>query len=130
MNSFRNNRLRNFSVPMSTNWLHIDLAEAKGKQERYERWHDGPHDLLPWLNHLLAIADRAYGEFEQHAGDLKSPRGAKTELVANTIETNVGEFGRNDLERACPAISRLRLRYLTVAKMCIRDRDHPDPIYQ
>jgi hypothetical protein len=33
MNSFRNNRLRNFSVPMSTNWQLNDLAEFKGKQE-------------------------------------------------------------------------------------------------
>jgi hypothetical protein len=35
MNSFRNHRLRDFSVPMSTNWLLNDLAEAKGKQELY-----------------------------------------------------------------------------------------------
>ena len=33
MNSFRNHRLRDFSVPMSTNWLLNDLAEAKGRQE-------------------------------------------------------------------------------------------------
>jgi hypothetical protein len=32
MNSFRNHRLRDFSVPMSTNWLLNDLAEAKGRQ--------------------------------------------------------------------------------------------------
>ena len=37
MNSFRNQRLRNFLVPMSTNWLLNDLAEAKGKQELYTR---------------------------------------------------------------------------------------------
>src|ERR1039457_6614242 len=37
MNSFRNHRLRDFSVPMSTNWLLNDLAEAKGKQELYTR---------------------------------------------------------------------------------------------
>jgi hypothetical protein len=37
MNSFRNNRLRDFAVPMSTNWLLNDLAEAKGKQEHYTR---------------------------------------------------------------------------------------------
>jgi Fic family protein len=37
MNSFRNHRLRDFAVPMSTNWLLNDLAEAKGKQELYTR---------------------------------------------------------------------------------------------
>jgi hypothetical protein len=29
MNSFRNHRLRDFSVPMSTNWLLNDLADGK-----------------------------------------------------------------------------------------------------
>src|ERR1019366_89147 len=33
----RNHRLRDFAVPMSTNWLLNDLAEAKGKQELYTR---------------------------------------------------------------------------------------------
>ena len=37
MNSFRNHRLRGFSVPMSTNWLLNDLAEAKGRQALYTR---------------------------------------------------------------------------------------------
>jgi Fic family protein len=37
MMTFRNNRLRDFAVPMSTNWLLNDLAEAKGKQELYTR---------------------------------------------------------------------------------------------
>ena len=37
MNSFRNHRLRYFSVPMSTNWLLNDFAEARGKQALYTR---------------------------------------------------------------------------------------------
>ena len=37
MNSFRNHRLRDFAVPMSTNWLLNDLAEARGKQALYTR---------------------------------------------------------------------------------------------
>ena len=37
MNSFRNHRLRDCAVPMSTNWLLNDLAEAKGRQELYTR---------------------------------------------------------------------------------------------
>jgi hypothetical protein len=37
MMTFRNHRLRDFTVPMSTNWLLNDLAEAKGKQELYTR---------------------------------------------------------------------------------------------
>jgi hypothetical protein len=37
MMTFRNHRLRDFAVPMGTNWLLNDLAEAKGKQELYTR---------------------------------------------------------------------------------------------
>jgi Fic family protein len=37
MNSFRDHRLRDFAVPMSTAWLLNDIAEAKGKQELYTR---------------------------------------------------------------------------------------------
>src|ERR1051325_953351 len=37
MMSFRDNRLRDFAVPMSTNWLLNDIAEARGKQELYTR---------------------------------------------------------------------------------------------
>ena len=32
MNSFRNHRLRDFAVPMSTNWLLNDLAEDKDRR--------------------------------------------------------------------------------------------------
>jgi len=37
MNSFLNHRLRDFAVPMSTNALLNDIAEAKGRQTLYTR---------------------------------------------------------------------------------------------
>ena len=37
MNSFRNQRLRDHALPMSTAWLLNDIAEAKGKQELFTR---------------------------------------------------------------------------------------------
>lgn len=88
-------------------------------QKSSHRWHDSKHNLLPWLNHFLAIARRAYGEFEERAGQMKSKRGAKTALVEHVIESTVGEFGITELERACPGVSRdmirLRLRDLKAA---------------
>ena len=36
MHSFRDNRLRDHRLPMSTAWLLNDIAEYKGKQERLE----------------------------------------------------------------------------------------------
>ncbi len=35
MNSFRNHRLRDLTLPTSTTWLLTDIAEAKGKQKLY-----------------------------------------------------------------------------------------------
>jgi Fic family protein len=81
-------------------------------QQSSQHWHDGKHDFLPWLNHFLAIVRRAYGEFEQRAGEVKSKRGAKTELVEHAIEATTGEFGITDLERACPGVSRDMIRRL------------------
>ena len=37
MNSFRNHRLRDLTLPTSTAWLLTDIAEAKGKQELFTR---------------------------------------------------------------------------------------------
>jgi Fic family protein len=107
-------------------YVSLERLVEEAKEDYYhalqassQRWHDSQHDLLPWLNHFLAIARRAYGEFEQRAGDMKSRRGAKTELVDHAIEATFGEFGITDLERACPGVSRdlirLRLRDLKAA---------------
>lgn len=37
MNSFRDNRLCDYEIPMGTAWLLTDIAEHKGKQELYSR---------------------------------------------------------------------------------------------
>ncbi len=69
-------------------------------------WHDGKHDLLPWLNYFLAIVRRAYVQLEERAGRVKSPRGAKTEFVLQAIRSQPGDFRLADLERACPGVGR------------------------
>ncbi len=74
-------------------------------QESSQHWHDGKHDLLPWLNHFLAIARRAYGEFERRAGQVKAPRGAKTALVEAAIDAQTGPFRISDIRQACPGVS-------------------------
>ncbi len=69
-------------------------------------WHEGKHDLLPWLNYFLTVLRRAYIQFEERAGQMKSPRGAKTALVEAAVQSMVGEFNLADVERACPGVSR------------------------
>jgi Fic family protein len=71
-----------------------------------EGWHDSRHDLLPWLQHFLAILRRAYRELESRLGEVKSARGAKTALLEAAIARFPGEFSLADLERAAPGVSR------------------------
>jgi hypothetical protein len=81
-------------------------------QKSSQRWHDSKHDLLPWLNHFLAIARRAYGELEEHAGQVKAPRGAKAGIVLTAIRQQLGDFRLTDIEHACPGVGREWIRSL------------------
>jgi hypothetical protein len=90
------NTLRLFShvgitVPAATSWYLADLGEARGKQE-------------------LFILKAAYKEFAERVGDIKAPRGAKTEQILAGIGRFVGEFTVSQLEQACPGISRDMIR--------------------
>ncbi len=73
-------------------------------------WHQGRHDLFPWLNYFLTIVRRAYREFEERVGQVKSPRGAKTVLVQAAIDAFPGQFTLGELERMCPGVSRDMIR--------------------
>src|SRR5207248_9731757 len=66
---------------------------------------EGKHDLLPWLNYFLAILRRAYVQFEERAGQVKSPRGAKSELVLAAIRAAPNPFRVADLQHTCPGVS-------------------------
>jgi Fic family protein len=75
-----------------------------------EHWHEGRHDPWPYINYVLYILKAVYREFEQRVGQMKSPRGAKTELIESAIRTFPAEFTLGDLERACPGVSRDMVR--------------------
>ncbi|MEO8007538.1 MAG: Fic family protein, partial [Betaproteobacteria bacterium] len=79
-------------------------------EQSSQRWHEGRHDPLPYINYLLFILKTAYREFEERVGQVKSPRGAKTELVEAAVNAFAGEFTVSELERACPGVSRDMIR--------------------
>lgn len=81
-------------------------------QQSSQRWHEGKHDFLPWLNHFLSIIRRAYREFERRAGEIKAPRGAKAGLVLTAIREQPGAFRLADIEQACPGVGREWIRSL------------------
>jgi Fic family protein len=69
-------------------------------------WHEAKHDLLPWLDYFLGVLLVAYREFEARVGAVRSPRGAKRDLVMDCVRHLPVQFRYADVERACPAVSR------------------------
>ena len=100
-------------------YVSLERLTEESKEDYYEclnrssrKWHEGRHELTPWMNFFLAIARRGYVEFEQRAGQVKAPRGAKAELVLAAICQESGDFRIGDIERACPGVGREWIRSL------------------
>lgn len=98
-------------------YISLERLIEQNKERYYETleqssqdWHEGRHDPWPYINYLLFILKTAYREFEERVGQIKSPRGAKTELVESAINAFSGEFTLSKLEHACPGVSRDMVR--------------------
>ncbi len=98
-------------------YVSLERVIEENKERYYEtleqssqNWHEGKHDPWPYINYVLFILKTAYREFEGRAGQVKSPRGAKTALIETAVEGFSGEFSLTDLERACPGVSRDMIR--------------------
>lgn len=79
-------------------------------QESSQGWHEGKHNPWPYIGYLLYNIKLAYDEFAKRAGHLKSPRGAKTELIMAAIHGLPNRFTLVDVERVCPGVSRDMVR--------------------
>jgi Fic family protein len=81
-------------------------------QESSRGWHEGKHDPWPYLNYLLYVLKTAYLEFEERLGQVKAPRGEKSEVVLGAIRRLEGEFRVSDLQRECPGVSLDMIRHV------------------
>ncbi len=98
-------------------YISIERLIEENKERYYETleqssqgWHEGKHDPWSYVNFLLYVLKSACKEFEERVGQVKSPRGAKTELVVLAVDRFPGEFTLGDVERACPGVSRDMVR--------------------
>jgi len=98
-------------------YVSLERVIEENKERYYETleqssqgWHEGHHDPWPYVNYLLFVLKTAYAELEERAGQLKSPRGAKTALVEAAIDAFPGQFSLNELAHACPGVSRDMVR--------------------
>lgn len=69
-------------------------------------WHEGRHDLVPWLEYSHGVLIAAYLEFEQRVGQLGTGRGAKRDMVTECVRHLPKTFRYAEVERACPGVSR------------------------
>lgn len=98
-------------------YISLERLIEQNKERYYEtleqssqRWHAGRHDPWPYINYLLFILKSCYREFEARLGHVKSPRGAKTEIITAAVDAFSDNFTLAELERACPGISRDMVR--------------------
>ena len=75
-----------------------------------QHWHEGRHDVNPWLNYFWGVLIAAYKEFEDRVGTIQTARGSKTELVKAAVSRRIGAFAISDVERDCPGVSREMIR--------------------
>ena len=73
-------------------------------------WHDGKHDVYPWLRYFWGVLIRAYGEFEERVDTIQRGKGSKTSRVEDAINAKIRPFSVSDLERDCPTVSRDMIR--------------------
>jgi Fic family protein len=69
-------------------------------------WHDGSHDVQPWLSYFLGILTAAYRAFEPRAQAVSAGRGSKAELVKAFVRSNVSDtFTFAEVKRGAPGVS-------------------------
>lgn len=98
-------------------YISLERLIEQNKERYYETleqssqgWHEGKHDPWPYINYLLYILKTAYLEFENRVGQIKSPRGSKTDFIESAINVFEKDFTIADLEKACPGVSRDMIR--------------------
>jgi len=73
-------------------------------------WHEGEHDVMPWLTYFWGVLIRSFRDFEERVGVVTTGRGAKTEQIELAVKRKLGPFSISDIENECPGISRDMIR--------------------
>jgi Fic family protein len=79
--------------------------------ESQRNWHEGEHDVWPWVSYLARILAAAYEDFEQRVAAAGKRTGSKQDRVRSYILGQAPPiFRRRDIERALPGISLATIR--------------------
>jgi Fic family protein len=74
-------------------------------------WHEGEHDLVPWLSYSLGIIVAGYAQFEERAGLVAGGRGAKARAIESFVRARTTTTLRvEDVRQAVPGVSDVYIR--------------------
>jgi Fic family protein len=98
-------------------FISLERIIEKTKESYYDTlllssqgWHEGKHDVWPWTEYFLGTLLAAYSEFETRFDRVSTGRGSKTDTVKNAISSFTADFTIQDIETACPMVSRDMIR--------------------
>ncbi len=98
-------------------YISLERIYEESKETYYETlgkssqgWHEGKHDVFPWMNYFWGVLLRAYEEFEERVGTLRAGRVSKTELIKMAVNRKIEPFAISEIEADCPGISRDMIR--------------------
>lgn len=98
-------------------YISLERIFEESKEGYYETleassqgWHEGRHDVKPWLDYIWGVLLRAYKEFEDRVGNIEHGRGNKGERVRAEVLKRTQPFSISEIEDACPGISRDMVR--------------------
>lgn len=96
-------------------YISIEKIVEDTKEQYYDTlyrssqgWHDGEHDVRPWLEYFLTVMLMAYNRFEERVDmDRKPKKNWKSERVKAVIEHLLKEeFTLAEIEEKCPGVRR------------------------
>ncbi|MBI4667610.1 MAG: Fic family protein [Elusimicrobia bacterium] len=98
-------------------YISLERIFEESKETYYETlkkssqgWFEGKHDAMPWMNYFWGVIIKAYREFEERVGTIRTSRGSKTDQIKKAIKRKIGPFSISDIEGTCPGISRDMIR--------------------
>ncbi len=92
-------------------YISVERLVEESKEEYYRilaecshGWHEGKNEIIPWWNYFLSIIRRAYNEFKRQVESIDA-RPAKSELIRQTVLSQVEQFTLSDLMSQLPSTS-------------------------
>lgn len=100
-------------------YISLERIFEESKEGYYETleassqgWHEGQHDVKPWLDYFWGALLRAYKEFEERVGTIERGRGRKGDRIRSEVLKHTQPFSISEIEEACPGVSRDTVRLI------------------